>query len=201
MTFDNPIQQLPLDRHTFTIPAGGTVDVFPGAFRSFQIISITGGDLYSRFQDQDENLALVNSGFTLPDGEFIDKITFRNPGASGVVVVFVTSAYEIRYNVVTLDAGIQLAAPDTVSTPASTTATSPAAVLVSANANRRELVIQNHSLTENVWVGDSNVGNDAAPRGFKIGPDSGLTLTTSGELYCQRGDSTDVTVTVMELTD
>lgn len=194
------IQKNAYKRRSVTIAAGQTVTEYLNLYRSFQIISITGSDdVYIQTDYGDKHLAEPNTGYTLPDTVSATRVTFENQGASSCEVVFLYSAAEIRFNKMSIEGAVNVTKGDTVTTPASITAGSTATSLVSANSQRRELWIQNHDTSENLWIGDADVGNDAAPRGIKIPPEGNAIIEMAGQVYGRRGGSSDVTVTVMEV--
>jgi hypothetical protein len=149
----------------------------------------------------DYTFSPFRTGLTIeaPDGESIKIIRFKNNGGSTGTVELALSKGKIADNRFTTTSAVEVRSGDSISTPASGTAVSLGTATIAANTARNAVLIQNHSTTEYLWVGDSNVGNDAAPRGFAIAPKGILTLAISAALFLRRGGSSDVTYTYGEL--
>lgn len=191
-------QLRPLRRETITLAANG-YERKPLFARSLFVQSISGSVKLS-FNDLEEVTPFVGMAFELPEGFNTDTIAVRETAGAAASIELVYSDGVIKNQATTISGAIQVTDGDTLSTPAPVTAGSTATSLVATTtSDSRTLLIQNLSTSENLYVGDSNVGNDASPRGLLVEPKGALEIRTRAQVYGRRGDATDVSVAIMEI--
>ncbi len=129
--------------------------------------------------------------YELEQGDNFDRIVLLNNDASSTTVSIILSNGIVRDNRLTITGSVfsdllEASRPaDTIETPAPVTApASPtAAISIAADADQREIEIQNNG-SYDVYVGDSAVAA-ATGRGIKITPGSSRILSTNAAVYLQ----------------
>ncbi|MDH4379175.1 MAG: hypothetical protein QE263_04645 [Vampirovibrionales bacterium] len=182
---------------SFTLAASQSV-VYNINGRSLSIDTISGSGLTMSVDDGSFSTVQQGSGFELPEGEEFRKVSFNNTSASSVTITLAVSRSKLSTRV-SLSGSVSVTSGATPTTPAVVTAATAATVLVAASTSRRSVMVQNLHGSDNLWVGNANVGNDAGPRGLRVPPGGSLSLATGGALWCRRGGANDITVGVLEI--
>ncbi len=166
---------------------------------SFALLSGANG-LTIAVNDLDVSTILVGMQFELSSGDKIRKVTIANTTGAIINVKFAVSEGIIKDNRATFVGAVPTITGSSISTPASVTAGAAATLLTAANTARNEIHIQNTHASDNLYIGDANVGNDAAPRGIRILP-NGVYILSAGAsaYYVRRGGSNDIVVTTLEV--
>ncbi len=196
--FSNPITKQSYQEKTYTIAANQDIHLDIQA-RSLFILEVSGGPIEMRVDDGPLSPVRENAGFELPGEATYRRLSFTNTGGTTASFTLVHSLATLKNMRVSLGDTLTTKSGDTLSTPAAVTCGTAATAIVAASSTRGAVMIQNQHTTENVWVGDANVGNDAAPRGMKITAGQSITLASGAALYGRRGNATDVDVTVLEV--
>jgi len=155
------------------------------------LISISG----QSFQEMPQGLSLE-----LPQGDSFVYLEFRNSEAGPVTIKFSLSNGKIFDNRVTISGTLDVTeTTNAINTPAAVAVevAVPGAATIAANANRREILIQNNGANP-IWVGDANV-DGANNRGIKIDIGGSIILASEAALYL-RSTVGASTASYMEMT-
>lgn len=190
--------------HQFTLDASGGANDRRYVDSVGNAVEILDGGNSIQIQIDDLTPFILPEGVgyeTLP-GQTFRRLQFINTGAApatvqvGIAKGFIRDARAVFTGAIITNEG------DTMTTPAVVnTAGAAAKLIVAASTARNTVIVQNLSATENLWIGDASVGNNAAPRGLKVLPGGALTLNTGAAVYGRRGNATDIDVSVLEIAD
>lgn len=121
-------------------------------------------------------------GFDLPEGVYTDRLIIFNNSGGTLTGKIALGVGKITDNRLTVSGEVSVTnKPDTLTTTADATASTTPAVLLAANTNRYEAIIQNFDNSINLRVGESS--SISATRGIKILPQQTLILNTTDTLY------------------
>lgn len=172
------------------IANGNTLTVYTNA-NYIRILSSTGGDIKLRINDQPEQPLPAGLGLDLPAGNEAIKLDFRNDTGESLTLVFaLANGYIDDARNVISGVVITNSAGNGLESPASVTVTTTAQQLITADADVREVTIQNNG-ANNIWIGDANV-DGANNRGFKIGAGESYILSASAGVYLRTTVGTSI---------
>ena len=137
----------------------------------------SGDDLKIGFIDQDQSLTPIRAGigFFIPDLKK-SRIRLKNDGSNTITVKIAVSDTQISDNRVVFESAIPVTGGSSHSTPVQVTVSTSPIQIIAANTSRTNILIQNNSVTDVIWLGDSNT---TIPRGIRL--DAGSTLSSSSK--------------------
>jgi hypothetical protein len=169
---------------------------FPGA-ASLQVLDMTGA-VQMQVDNAERSPIRKSTGF---DERPFERVRLTETAGATATVTLAVSSGKIRDSRFSAAGSLITNSGDTLSTPGTVTADTDGAELVAASSTRNEVCIQNLHATDYLWIGDANVGNDAAPRGLRLAPGEKVFISTGAAVYGRRGGANDITVGIMELKD
>lgn len=134
-----------------------------------------------------------------PRGGF-KRVRVRNDGGSNLTVTLVIWTGEFRDQRLSASAPLDIAKATGFTTNADLNiAGGAAAVILAANANRREAVITNPAASSSAFrIGDASVG---AARGIELLPGATLVLETTAEIRAHNTDAAAQNISAQEVVD
>ncbi len=174
--------------------------------RMLTILDNTAGEtIYVGIGEMEPVLLRSGLQYELPQGDNFDRIVLVNNDAGSTTVSILLSNGLVRDNRLTITGSVfsdlltQTKPANTIVTPAQVTApASPgAAINIAADADQREIEIQNNG-GNNVYIGDSSVAA-ATGQGILLTPGSSRILTTNAAVYLQAVAAGSSVVSYMRL--
>ena len=163
------------------------------------LISNTGAAATIKVSFDDGEFQILPVGIIIKSEDF-QKVTVLNSDSGSASWVLAIGYGDIDNKAFTIAATVVTNSSSTgMNTPAPTTGSTTAAVLLAANANRREAIIQNNGTAgEIVYIGDTNV-DAATKRGIALSNGDILVLNTQAVIWADCDTGTP-TISVMETT-
>lgn len=163
------------------------------------LFSNTGAAATLMVSFDDEEFQALPVGVSLKTEPF-SKVTIRNTDTGSTTAVYAIGFGNIDFNALLISGTIVTNPSSTAFTsPAPVTVTTTAAILIAANANRREAIISNNGIAgEVVWVGDINV-SASGKRGIPIANGEKIVLSTQGLIWAD-ADAGTPSVSYIETT-
>lgn len=174
-------------QYPYTLAANGRATIQAHGSR-VKVESATGA--FKLWVDNEQPLPLeAGMGVALPEGRTFNQVQIQDTSGASNTIILTVSDHEILDYRSTITGSITSKSGDTLESPAAVSVDDTATALVAADANRSEVIVQNHGATP-VWIGDANVDADNN-RGIQLPEKDGnyapsIVLSTGAAVYGMR---------------
>ncbi len=152
----------------------------------FRVLSCT-APFYAAFDSlPGEVLMSVGQAMQFAPGTTFKEVKLRDPsGATNTIIFVATTGQFIDDGLTDVDVtndSLTVSGGDTIETPAKVSVANVATLISAASTTRNFITVQNHSTTQDLWLGDANI-HVANKRGIKVLPGSDYTISTGAAIY------------------
>jgi len=166
--------------------------------QSLLVVSVTGA---IQIAPEEQGWSDLETGDGFQDFPFT-KVRFRETAGSAASVTFLYGVGKVDYRRLIITGGVVINLGDTIRTPALVATTGAIAeLLLAADSTRNGVYVANEHATDNMYVGDANIGNDAAKRGRIVEAGNEKFFSGGAALYFRRAAGNNVTARLTEHLD